>query len=144
MARRATHTFQRIAVAHQAVHVDAVGLQPEQRRRRALHQQQRRFAEAAIDRIELAAPAGHIAALVQRGEDLGDRGAARFDVAQPVMQVNRAVGQVEDRRELGENAGEIGVDPADMAVGHDEVAIGREVGRQVDWRAAPEQPQQAG
>ena len=118
--------------------------QPEQRRGRALHQQQRRLAEAAIDRIELAAPAREIAALVQLGEDFGDGGAARFEIAQAVMQMDRAVGQVEHRRKLGENAGEIGIDPPYMPVGHDEVAIGREVGRQIGWGTAPEQPQQAG
>ena len=129
-----------VVVAHQAVDVDAVGLQPEQRRRRALHQQQRRFAEAAIDGIEFAAPAGDVAALVQLGKNIGDRGAARLDVAQPLVQMNRAVGQVEDGRGLREHAGKVGIDPADMPVGYDEVAIGRQVR---GW-AAPEQPQQAG
>ena len=84
-----------------------------------------------------------MAALVQLGEDLGDRGAARLDVAEPVMQVDRAVGQVEDRRELGENAGEIGIDPPDMAVGDDEVAIGREVaadgGQRRNSRSRPDE-----
>ena len=39
-----------------------------------------------------------------------------------------------------QGASEVGIDPSDMAVGHDEVAIGREV----RGRTTPEQPQQAG
>jgi hypothetical protein len=95
----------RIALSHQAVHIDAIAQHAEQGCGGALHQQQRRLRETGIDRIELVAPARDEALLAPSLQCFRHRRTARFRRSEPIRHLHRAFAHAKHKRHRAQGLG---------------------------------------